>query len=1036
MHQLPARTRIIHPTRCARAVATALALLATQAALAQESAPAQAADANQAAPQAGAQTASVVQVTGTRQSVASAIDRKLRASTVVDSIVAEDIGQFPDKNVGEALSRITGVQLSRDFGEGSQVSIRGVEPNLNRIEVNGMSMLGTDGTAGRGAELRELASELIGSIDVYKGITADMTEGGVGGTVSIKTRKPLDFKKQTIGTTLSGEQSSSRGGVQPRGNVYFADKYLDGKLGILANVVYDKVLTQNDYARNTYWYYLRDWDNSAEKTVTSTDPAVAAITNVAGCSASTLTSAQQTACKKQWYDYNPGVARYGMWTRDHRRSSAELTAQYQFSKELTAWVSYQDNTQHQRLNDRNWGTVFSNANRLNTTTATGTCATPTTTPESMEITDHVVTSYTVGDCLATAGTGGQGAFSTSARDYKLDVKSAYTSTGFNFKRDRLEVEGLLGTSRSKYHNETNNVVLTQNAPGLVVTLDAQGIPHFTFPAGYDPNNPASYTQIDLQYRPYETKNTEDQGKLDFKYRLTTPFFTKLWFGVQARNSSAKKYAGGGYVVDGGANSGSTADDITVMSGNVNQTIVYNPLNTSGTLAASSSSPYAATAAYTSYVNAATMAAMVSSILGTTPGTFFNGYSGVSGLPSGWVTPSYANAAQYFNTSLFNFNNIYSATASDGSTYAQIPSYNLKEKVASTYLRLDYATDLFGFDIDGNFGLRYTHTQNKSAGLSQYKVRVGTTATSTTYTDYTVSSTQATVAKSYQDVLPSFNGTVWFIDNKLLARVGWAKAMARPNIDLLAPTASCIQNSGLSRFGGDGTDDCSAGNPNLKPYRSTNTDLSFEYYPSKDSQLSLALFRKDISSYIRTGVVTKNVDLFNDGTTFDVTQAVNGQGATTQGVELTARTALTFLPGWLSGFGVDTNYTRMGYKYSAGNELINSLDGSVLSYPGMSKNSYNASLWYDQGPVNARVSYTYRDRFYTGGTDVSGNPTYQEKTGFLDAKIQYRYNDHVTFSIEGKNLTDQAQITDSGSTALINEIAWPGRRYFVSMSVKL
>jgi TonB-dependent receptor len=1037
MEKVSTRAGIVHPTRCASAVATVLALLSGQGALAQDTAPAAGATARPAADQPAAVedgSIAVVQIAGTRQSVASAIDRKLRASTVVDSIVAEDIGQFPDKNVGEALSRITGVQLSRDFGEGSKVSIRGVEPDLNRIEINGMSMLGTDGTAGRGAELRELASELVGSIDVYKGITADMTEGGVGGTVVIRTRKPLDFKKPTLGGTLSGEHSTSRGGVQPRVNLYAADKYLDGKLGLMANVVYDKVLTQNDYARNTSWYFLRDWDNSPAKTVTSTDPAVAAVTDVAGCSSTSLTSAQQTACRKQWYDYNPGTARYGLWTRDHKRSSAEVTAQYQFSKELSAWVSYQDNTQKQRLNDRNFGTSFSALNRLATTSATGSCTTPSTTPESMEITNHVVTSYTVGDCLASSGQGGNAAFGTSARDFKLDVKSSYATSGFNFKRERLEVEGLFGTSRSRYHNETNNISLTQNAPGLTVTLDDQGIPHFTFPAGYSPDDAASYTQVQLQYRPYETRNTEDQAKLDFKYRLSSPFFTKLWFGVQGRNSGAKKYGGGGYVASGGANSGSTADDVNVMSGNVNQTIVYNPLST--TVAASTSSPYASTAAFTSYVNAATMASMVSSILGTTPGAFFNGYSGLSGLPTGWSTPVYANATQYFDTSLFKFDNIFSALGSDGNTYAQIPSYDLKEKIASSYLRLDYGTTLFGFEVDGNFGVRYTRTSNRSAGLSQYKVRVANSAGSSTYTDYTVSSTQASVASTYHDVLPSFNGTVWFIDNKLLARVGWAKAMARPNIDLLAPTATCTLNSGNEQFGGEGADDCSAGNPNLKPYRSTNTDLSFEYYPSQDTQLSLALFRKDISSYIRTGVVTKDVDLFGNGQLFDVTRAANGEGAITQGIELTARTALTFLPGWLGGLGVDTNYTRMSYKYSAGNELVNTLDGSVLSYPGMSKNAYNASLWYDRGPVNARLSYTYRDRFYTGGTDVSGNPTYQEKTGFLDAKLQYRLNDHVTFSVEGKNLTDQAQTTDSGSMALVNEIAWPGRRYFFSVSVKL
>jgi TonB-dependent receptor len=267
-------------------------------------------------------------------------------------------------------------------------------------------------------------------------------------------------------------------------------------------------------------------------------------------------------------------------------------------------------------------------------------------------------------------------------------------------------------------------------------------------------------------------------------------------------------------------------------------------------------------------------------------------------------------------------------------------------------------------------------------------------------------------------------------------VGWAKAMARPRIDLLAPNATCTEGSGNTAFGGDGTaDDCKAGNPDLKPYRSTNTDFSLEYYPNKESQLSLALFKKDISSYVLENVLVQNVDLFHDGKLWDVNQAVNGQGATTKGIELAGRTALTFLPGWLGGLGVDANYTRMSYDYAKGKERLNILDGSVLPYPGMSKNAYNLSLWYDQGPWNARLAYAYRDRFFTGGNDVSGNPVFQEKSGFLDAKLQYRFNDHVTIALEGKNLTNQAQTTDAGDLFRVNELAWPGRRYFLSVSIK-
>jgi TonB-dependent receptor len=1032
------RTPIIHPTRCARAVAAVVALLSAHAALAQETAPAAPAAqpaANDPAAAAAPAPTNVVVVAGTRLSVASAIDRKLRASTVVDSIVAEDIGQFPDKNVGEALSRVTGVQLSRDFGEGSQVSIRGVEPDLNRIEINGMSVLGTNGTAGRGAELRELASELIGSIDVYKGITADMTEGGVGGTVRINTRKPLDFKKPTIATTLSGEHSSSRGGVQPRGNLIMADKYLDGKLGIMANFVYDKVLTQNDYARNTSWRFLQDWDNSPEKTVTSTNPALAGVSSKAGCSA--LSGSQKTDCEKQWYDYSPGIARYGLWTRDHKRSSGELTAQYQFSKEFSAWASYQANTQRQRLNDRNFGTDFGNVNRLanagnapsynaSGVPSGGTCVSPTTTPESMVVNNHYVTSYTVGNCLNVAGQGGQGAFSTSARDFQLDIDSRYATSGFNFKRGRLEVEGLLGTSRSNYNSDSNSIVMTQNAPGLQVNLDAQGLPHFNFPAGYSPDSPNSYVQAQLQYRPSETKNKEDQAKVDFKYRLGTPFFTKVWFGAQARKSTSTQYNGGGYLAGG---------DVNVMTANVNQTAIYDPLYTGSAQRPNDTQSFLNSSFATRYVNAAQMAQMAGSILGRTPGTFFSGYGDVSGLPSGWASPVYGNATQYFDTSHFNHDYLYSAPGSDGKMYAQIPAFGADERIAATYLRLDYGTNLFGYEVDGNFGVRYTRTKEQSSGLFKYQVRSATTAGGSAYTDNVVSNSIARVDNTYHDILPSFNGTVWFIDNVFLARVGWAKAMARPRIDLLAPNATCTAGSGNPAFGGDGTDDCKAGNPDLKPYRSTNTDFSLEYYPNKESQLSLALFKKDISSYVLENVLVQNVDLFHDGKLWDVNQAVNGQGATTKGIELAGRTALTFLPGWLGGLGVDANYTRMSYDYAKGKERLNILDGSVLPYPGMSKNAYNLSLWYDQGPWNARLAYAYRDRFFTGGNDVSGNPVFQEKSGFLDAKLQYRFNDHVTIALEGKNLTNQAQTTDAGDLFRVNELAWPGRRYFLSVSIK-
>ncbi len=127
-------------------------------------------------------------VVGTRASLQSAIQRKRNAGTVVDSIVADDIASFPDKNVGDSLARVTGVQLSRDFGEGTQVSIRGVEPDLNRVEVNGVSQHrlwarapATSANSPPNGQVDRRLQRLSGKPD----------EGGLGGTVSIETRKPL-----------------------------------------------------------------------------------------------------------------------------------------------------------------------------------------------------------------------------------------------------------------------------------------------------------------------------------------------------------------------------------------------------------------------------------------------------------------------------------------------------------------------------------------------------------------------------------------------------------------------------------------------------------------------------------------------------------------------------------------------------------------------------------------------------------------------------------------------------------------------------
>lgn len=291
---------LLRHDRIATAVSLAVALLAHEAALAQQSsaepAAATAAKPAEVKPKAPINELETVLVVGTRQSQQSGINRKKHAATAQDSIVAEDVGAFPDRNIGEAISRIAGVALDRgDFGEGVNVSIRGNGPELTRVELDGMGVrsgAGTDllgGGDGRGTEFRELSSDLIKSVDIIKGSTAAMTEGSLGGGIIIQTRTGLDFDKPYYSLRAAGTQSDLNKKTTPNYNLVLADKFLDNRLGIIINLNKSRYqneqhgVTQGGSNNQQGLVRLADFDNSPEKTFTfnpatlsKTDPAATA----------------------------------------------------------------------------------------------------------------------------------------------------------------------------------------------------------------------------------------------------------------------------------------------------------------------------------------------------------------------------------------------------------------------------------------------------------------------------------------------------------------------------------------------------------------------------------------------------------------------------------------------------------------------------------------------------------------------------------------------------------------------------------------
>ena len=118
----------------------------------------------------------------------------------------------------------------------------------------------------------------------------------------------------------------------------------------------------------------------------------------------------------------------------------------------------------------------------------------------------------------------------------------------------------------------------------------------------------------------------------------------------------------------------------------------------------------------------------------------------------------------------------------------------------------------------------------------------------TATTYALSNSLVSMTKDYTVYLPSFNAGLWVLPNRLSVRGGFAQLMARPRMDFLMPTVTCTTDNSPDANGAFDEPSCTAGNPELKPYRANQYDLSFEYYPNQDTQVSLGLFRKDIKSF--------------------------------------------------------------------------------------------------------------------------------------------------------------------------------------------
>ena len=213
----------------------------------------------QAADPQAADSAGEITVTGYRQSIEASLRTKREANAFIDVITAEDVGKFPDKNVADALQRVPGVIISRDGGEGSRVSIRGLNSDLTLTELNGNFIAGTDsGDPSRSFNYLLLPSSMIGSVEVYKSPEARLDEGGVGGTVILRTRRPLDLKPWSGFVSAEGTDSDVTDKIEPQLTGQISWRNDAGTIGLLVGGSWQKRTNREMDGSTESWQWWTD----------------------------------------------------------------------------------------------------------------------------------------------------------------------------------------------------------------------------------------------------------------------------------------------------------------------------------------------------------------------------------------------------------------------------------------------------------------------------------------------------------------------------------------------------------------------------------------------------------------------------------------------------------------------------------------------------------------------------------------------------------------------------------------------------------
>lgn len=991
-----------------------------------------------------------VVIWGLRASQAKAIDLKRTSSNVVDSIVAEDIGRMPDTTITDSLQRVPGVQINREANEGTSLNVRGMPQVLTTL--NGEQFLSPWTITGVGANYTDIPAGMIGGVDVYKSMSANLVSGGISGLLDLKTIDPEELESGWTGKfKAEGSQGSLQSDQAPSNGI---DHDLSFYVGHKAD----------DWSFITGAFHS---SSSAANYQMQEDLRIGFLDTKGGTPGDPLDLDGDGDLTNDWYlvpeKYGAGAnfmerersgITFGLkghfndklsvrtdvfYTAMDQRDSGVTAAFSGASSAASYEVNNEAATEEQELyNILQPGSIVGNGSNITYIDRNG--QTQTRTLHTLRVAEIESTSF------QTTST------SDSARTAALNTNLQFDYTNND------NIEASLRFVHAVAKNEGRQARLDQGSPAWLwvdqdgitgkdplntydVTVDYRGsIPSFSF------SEDVSDANLLRKYQGHATGSDVEAAlnvaRFDFTYSFEDGFLQSIDAGVryglrEATNEQFYYVAPTGRYSTWGDPRVPADKRYLLREGNA----VWQKFPEWRDFDYSREDP-----------NLVSVGGLPDNGFSRDDTIAFSDFGPISGFeggvsaldPSAWDNP------------LDFMNELYPGTRTIQDPGA---SYAVDEASASVYTQLNFEADV-GFPISGNFGLRYIST-TRTVDQAQVPL-VLDKYNSIGYQDYNKVVFVADVEQyehSYSDVLPSLNLNLYPTDD-LVVRFAAAKTMARNDLEnigsgLVLTYQSCAKtdadgnpvtviDSNGNEVGENVTCVASGserGNPEIKPWRATVLNSTAEWYFGENAILSGSLFLINVDSSVEEYLEQRSFvdgDGIDRGHVANVWTTANAGASDLYGFEVGYRQPFTFLPGaYLSSTGIEFNYT-----YSESESADVDVDGEAFPLPSNSKHQTNLILWYEKDALSVRLAYNWRSEEYIDRVRLTTNEVplslgnYQEPTGYLDMSVGYWLNENVSFFLNGTNITEQDRYTYSQYTDQFHSLWIQERRIAMGVTVSL